>query len=369
MYKLFERTWYILTHISFANTSTSLQQTGTLTEQGLKFVSAQKGDGEIRMNRSGHVLLDPLLQLGISVCHTLTLNENGDLVGPAVDRQAFSAIQNASLMKDDSVMLGGVLIKYIKRFDFDHNSTTQSVIIQHGDEKLVFVKGSPEAISKICQPSSLPQDFDTIARHSARNGIYQLAIARGKYTGTKEVHQISRADVESDLIFTGCINYSNIMKQESPQVINELRNGDVESAMITGDNTLTGIYIARKSGIIKPYHKVVIGTLRDGYKIEWNNAFDDSPAADPTTTSLPANTVLAMTGGVWRTLLEHNPKTAMSLGKKTLVFGRCTPLDKVSIVSTFVKYGDITLMCGDGGNDSGALKAARKIFMLQTSCA
>ena len=32
--------------------------------------------------------------------------------------------------------------------------------------------------------------------------------------------------------------------------------------------------------------------------------------------------------------------------------------DKVSIVSTFVEIGEITLMCGDGGNDCGALKAA-----------
>jgi magnesium-transporting ATPase (P-type) len=85
------------------------------------------------------------------------------------------------------------------------------------------------------------------------------------------------------------------------------------------------------------------------------------PVGNPTT-SLPEHTVLAMTGEAWRRLLEHSPTQAMELGKKTLVFGRCTPLDKVSIVSTFVKYGDVTMMCGDGGNDSGALKAARELI-------
>jgi cation-transporting ATPase 13A3/4/5 len=84
---------------------------------------------------------------------------------------------------------------------------------------------------------------------------------------------------------------------------------------------------------------------------------DDTPATDPTV-QISENTVLAMTGEVWRNLIAKNPKTAVALGKKTLVFGRCTPVDKVSIVSTFVRYGDITMMCGDGGNDSGALKAA-----------
>lgn len=327
-------------------------KTGTLTEQGLKFVSATRGDGETRKG-----LLEPLLQLGISVCHTLTLNANGDLVGPAVDRQAFGAVQNARLLPDHSISLGGVSIKYLKRFDFDHHSTTQSVIIQYGDEKMVFVKGSPEAISKLCQPSSLPQGFNDMACHSARSGLYQLAIARGTYTGTKEMHELHRSDIEKDLVFTGCINFQNSMKQESPAVIAELRAGAIESAMITGDNTLTGCYIARRVGIIQPYQSVVLGTLRDGFKVEWADAFNDAPAADPMN-SISEHTVLAMTGEVWRHLLEHSPKKAMELGKRTLVFGRCTPLDKVSIVSTFVKYGDITMMCGDGGNDSGALKAA-----------
>lgn len=125
----------------------------------------------------------------------------------------------------------------------------------------------------------------------------------------------------------------------------------------------TGVYVARRTGIIYPYQNVIVGTLRDGYKIEWNNAVDDSPAIDPTV-QMSDNTVLAMTGEVWRNLLAKNPKTAVELGKKTLVFGRCTPVDKVSIVSTFVRYGDITMMCGDGGNDSGALKAARE-YLLQ----
>ena len=40
------------------------------------------------------------------------------------------------------------------------------------------------------------------------------------------------------------------------------------------------------------------------------------------------------------------------------VYGRCTPYDKVSIVTAFNELGHITCMCGDGGNDCGALKTA-----------
>eukprot|EP00956_Cyclotella_meneghiniana_P011336 scaffold15938_cov27-Cyclotella_meneghiniana.AAC.2 len=56
-------------------------KTGTLTEQGLKFVAAQE-DSETGSDKTE---MAPLLQLGLAVCHTLTLSENGDLIGPNVD--------------------------------------------------------------------------------------------------------------------------------------------------------------------------------------------------------------------------------------------------------------------------------------------
>lgn len=146
-----------------------VDKTGTLTEQGLKFVSAQKGGAAV--TRTGDSTpMEPLLQLGLAVCHTLTLSENGKLIGPVIDREAFNAIPSAELLANGDVSLGGVIIKSLKRFDFDHDSTTQSVIVEYGGESYVFVKGAPEAICKLCDPSSIPSDFDTRARNSARNG-------------------------------------------------------------------------------------------------------------------------------------------------------------------------------------------------------
>ena len=87
-----------------------------------------------------------------------------------MDRMAFSTVHSASLLDESSIRLDGNTVHYLKRFEFDHHTMTQSVIIQHEDEKIVFVKGSPEAIQKLCDPSSLPQDFTAHTRHSARNG-------------------------------------------------------------------------------------------------------------------------------------------------------------------------------------------------------
>jgi len=40
------------------------------------------------------------------------------------------------------------------------------------------------------------------------------------------------------------------------------------------------------------------------------------------------------------------------------IFARMTPQDKIDVVERFVRKGTIVGMCGDGGNDCGALRAA-----------
>ena len=315
-------------------------KTGTLTEQGLKFVSAQE-DSDIGSSKSE---MPPLLQLGLAVCHTLTLSESGDLIGPSVDREAFGAISSAMLLANGDVSLGGVMIKSLKRFNFDHHSTTQSVVVEYGGEKFVFVNGSPEAISSLCEPSSIPADFEAKSRNAARNGMYQLAIARSVYKGSKDLNEVQRSEIEKDLTFCGSVHFQNQLKQEAPEVIAELKRGNVESVIVTGDSVLTGIYVAKKAGIISPKKNVVVGmTIRDDSKIEWTDALDDSPAANPLL-SISDNTVLAITGDVFEHLLKNDPESAAQLSKHITVFGRCNPIHKVRVVSAFVEKGDITLM-------------------------
>jgi magnesium-transporting ATPase (P-type) len=117
------------------------------------------------------------------------------------------------------------------------------------------------------------------------------------------------------------------MKYDTPVVISELKEGRVESAIVTGDNVLTGIYIAKKAGIIENDKHVVLGAAVIDDNIQWVDASDDSEVGDPSV-SFPDDSVLAMTGEVWNHLIQYDPKAALTLAKKTLVFGRLTPNDK-----------------------------------------
>lgn len=302
-----------------------------------------------------------VLQRGLAVCHTLNISSEGGLIGAAVDRMGFAAVSVAQILDASSVSFEGDKIEYLKRFEFNHHSMTQSVIICHGEESIVYVKGSPEAIRERCKPSSLPALFEEKARQSARDGIYQLAIATSTFASSKSMNDVTREDIEKELSFVGFINFQNTVKEDAPTVIRELREGRVENAMLTGDNVLTGIYVARKTGIIDESKHIIIADSIHNDEIQWLNASDDKPAPSPDVNELKnisKTTALAMTGEVWRHLLKVDPKSALKYAEYTRVFGRCNPIDKVSIVSTFVEIGEITLMCGDGGNDCGALRAA-----------
>jgi cation-transporting ATPase 13A3/4/5 len=196
-------------------------KTGTLTKQGLEFHKSDEKEPDF-----------PLFRRGLAVCQTLHLSNDGSLIGPSVDRIGFEA-SSAKMVDENTVSFEGENIKYLKRFEFDHHRMTQSVVIKHGEEAVVYVKGSPESISKICVPSSLPSDFFEKARQSARDGIYQLAIATKAFTSDKGMHEVTRDVIENDLAFLGFINFQNSLKRESPAVIDELRRGNVDCTMIT----------------------------------------------------------------------------------------------------------------------------------------
>lgn len=93
----------------------------------------------------------------------------------------------------------------------------------------------------------------------------------------------------------------------------------------------------------------------------WTDSATDNVVSVPSLKRLEdpeSNVDLAISGEVWTALLARSEVEAMQLANFIKVYGRCSPNDKVSIVATFVKRGYITLMCGDGGNDCGALKTA-----------
>jgi magnesium-transporting ATPase (P-type) len=313
-----------------------------------------------------------LIQLGMAVCHTLSLSESDELLGNHVDKAAFASL-TSSLRKGDLEKLQVVhnekIYTILRKFDFDTHRATQSVVVQDdAGDKLIFVKGSPEAIEKLSEPSTVPKLFQEKVRSAAKSGMYQIAMAYKVFDFNFSVGEVLREEIEKSLVFCGLIGFQNKMKVETPEVLSEIENGSVSLTMVTGDSVLTGVFIARQAGIIKPNRQLILGNLNLDGGLDWIDADTEKLIEKPMIIDEHKNEVdIALTGDTWEALLESDNKYALMIAEHIRVFGRCNPVHKVSIISTFIEKGYVTLMCGDGQNDCGALKSAHVGIALSTA--
>ena len=99
-------------------------------------------------------------------------------MGNPVDVEMFSKSGWALQPKDDGAVYtkDGQIIKVLKQHEFDHASMSMSVVVQINDQVHVFVKGSFEAIHKLCNDDSLPPSYMNEAQGLAANGCYTLGV-------------------------------------------------------------------------------------------------------------------------------------------------------------------------------------------------
>jgi magnesium-transporting ATPase (P-type) len=310
-------------------------KTGTLTKQGLDFLSVRSAIG---WDKGVFDDMSDAMASGMAVCHTLTRSKAGDLVGNPVDKTMFEA-SGATINGTMATAKHGLEMTILKQFDFDHHSMTQSTIVKTGDGQIIaYVKGSGENMKALCSKQSIPSDFDAALRECAIQGIYQITMAMKVLPADTDASKFLRSELEKDLIFIGVINFKNSIREETPDVIRKLAQGEVESIMVTGDSILTGIRIARESGIISDWQKVLVGGLTDdGISIIWRNEDHEESVLPPIDNMKQAGCVLAISGEAFSVMLSADAFEAQKLIHYIRVYGRCTPYDKVSVISQFVK--------------------------------
>ncbi|CAB9501884.1 Probable cation-transporting ATPase 13A4 [Seminavis robusta] len=352
-------------------TTVFFDKTGTLTRQGLDYTDCRSAE------KSKFVpFVSPVVAITMASCHTLVMSSNdGTLIGNPIDKAMFSASgaeiflneavhNNTQSQTVSIVQQDGTIIEVLRRFDFDHYLMTQSVIVRLPDGSLMaLAKGSGEAIRDRCRVETLPEDFDESLEDFARIGMYQIAVSFKKLPAmdTANIVSMTREQIEEDMTFAGTLSFTNQLRHKTKSVIAHLHEACVQTVMLTGDNLHTGIHVARDSGMIHRASVVILGVIDDvGLDVSWV-CETGSLVNAPTLRLLQrggSRNIVAMTGEAWRLLLKSQPDYAASIAPFIRVVGRCTPHDKVSVVDTFVALGSKTMMCGDGGNDSGALRAA-----------
>ena len=360
-------------------------KTGTLTKDGIEFIGSHevvKSKNSISFNDVSYdfKFFSSTLQLAMQTCHSISIVQN-EHVGNFVDVEMFKNTK-ASINQKSTLLINTNFssepMRVLKRYEFNHSHAYMSVVTQDyvTGQIFVFAKGSFEKIGELVDPASLPVNYYEIAKEHASAGYYVLAVASNKLdTSPAKLVDQSRDYLEAGMSFVGFMLFRNELKSDTSQALRELREAGCRNIMITGDNANTAIFIGKQSGMISADEMgrspiIYLADFVDG-KLQWNDIDSKTPHSQSDVEQYiyaarqgGRKVELAVTGKAFNHLNEYF-WIQQFLGD-IRIFARMTPLDKVKCVRLHMS-NHITAMCGDGGNDAGALKAAHAGIALSGS--
>ena len=169
----------------------------------------------------------------------------------------------------------------VRRFDFSSKLQRMSTLVKNLSQPhfVCYCKGSPEKIQELCQPKTIPADFNEQLNNYTSRGYRVLAM------GSKIIHmdfnkalEVNRTFCEKDLVFLGLLIVQNKLKAATNDTLKQLsHNGHLRVRMATGDNIMTAVCVGRKSNLIEPnaiVYSCEIETEKDQNEIDTNNDED-----------------------------------------------------------------------------------------------
>ncbi|KAL6176517.1 hypothetical protein ACLB2K_053150 [Fragaria x ananassa] len=332
-------------------------KTGTLTSDDMEFCGvvglAGSTDLEPDMSKVDCQTLEILAS-----CHALVFVDN-KLVGDPLEKAALKGI-DWSFKSDDKAMPkkgNGKAVQIVQRHHFASYLKRMAVVVRIEESFFAFVKGAPETIQG--RLTEVPSNYVETYKKFTRQGSRVLALAYksiGDMT-VSEARSLDRDVVESGLTFAGFAVFNCPIRADSATVLSELKGSSHDLVMITGDQSLTACHVATQVHIIsKP--ALILGPKRNSEEYEWISPDETEmiPYNENEVETLSETHDLCI-GGDCIEMLQRT-SAVIRVIPYVKVYARVAPEQKELILTTFKTVGRITLMCGDGTNDVGALKQA-----------
>ena len=185
-----------------------------------------------------------------------------------------------------------------------------------------------------------------------------------------QLKAMPRHNAESDLTFLGFLVFGCPIKEEAPQLIDDLRASSHRLVMITGDSPLTACQVARDLKMVEkpllflhplsspssPSSSSLITRDIHGRDVDTVTPSSLSNLAREYSFCMDGNCVSALTSSAHG--VSDSIKLLAPYVKHVSVFARATPEHKEAIVLAINHCGETSFMCGDGTNDVGALRQA-----------
>ncbi|GJM88530.1 hypothetical protein PR202_ga04604 [Eleusine coracana subsp. coracana] len=331
-------------------------KTGTLTSDDMEFQGVVTLEGEEELISDANKV--PLrTQEVLSSCHALVFVDN-KLVGDPLEKAAIKGIDwiYTSDEKAMSKKPGCQPVQIVHRYHFASHLKRMSVVVRIQDKFYAFIKGAPETIQErlVDVPAAYVETYKKYTRQGSR--VLALAFKSLPEMPVSEARSLERDEVESGLTFAGFAVFNCPIRNDSATVLRELEQSSHDLVMITGDQALTACHVATQVHISsKP---VLILTRMKTGGFEWisPDETDRAPYSADKVATLSDSHDLCINGDCFEML--QRTQAVLQVIPNVKVFARVAPEQKELILTTFKMVGRMTLMCGDGTNDVGALKQA-----------
>ncbi|KAI5779355.1 cation transporting ATPase [Geopyxis carbonaria] len=357
-------------------------KTGTLTGEDLvvEGIAGLGGKESKTLRKVEDAALDTTLVL--ATAHALVKLDDGEVVGDPMEKATLKALgwtlgardtlTSKAVAQLPGKSFGGPagVVQIKRRFQFSsalkRQSAVATVIDSHKKKStFVGVKGAPETIRKML--TDVPDNYEETFKHFTRMGSRVLALSykfltRDGEMSQSKINNLTREEVECDLIFAGFLVLNCPLKDDAKKAVRMLNESSHRVVMITGDNPLTAVHVAREVEIVDRDVLILDAPEEEDSKHElvWRSV--DETVQIPVDPTAPLDPEILKTKDICITgyalaKFQDQPH-CIELLKHTWVYARVSPIQKEFILISLKDAGYTTLMCGDGTNDVGALKQA-----------
>jgi Ca2+-transporting ATPase len=206
--------------------------------------------------------------------------------------------------------------KLIKEYPLSQELLAMTRVLESASENTVSIsaKGAPEAIFSLCKMNETETAKHLSAVQQMASKGYRVIAVANVLLGEKPLPEKQH---DFDFNFLGLIGLEDPIRVEVPQAIKECHEAGIKVIMITGDFPTTAKSIAIQIGLEHPEEII--------------------------------------TGDELKKMSDEELRGRI---KRTSIFARVIPEQKLRIVQALKANNEIVAMTGDGVNDAPALKAA-----------
>lgn len=208
---------------------------------------------------------------------------------------------------------------------YESENKYSAAFYEENNKTYCTVKGSLEVVASYCTTMGNNKKLDinhlqTQHDKLAADGYRIIAIASGEKKGLKQKEVYDDKEIPK-LNFEGLVAFIDPIRVDAKEAILSCLDAQIKVVMITGDHPLTAFSIAKDLELVSDYSEVARGD-------EVSHAYDQG--------------------------FEYFDEFV----KTKKIFSRVTPMEKLAIVESYKRQGEIVAVTGDGVNDAPALKAA-----------